>query len=106
MPYRSTGVDLTTAPLRLVPSTVYGFTVAGANVTDPVPVVIVNESTNPCRIFGSSSTAGIASGLPLSSATAVGTGGSISMTVVTDSIWAATTASTGHVTVLVGRQDP
>lgn len=102
MALQTTVIALSTTPVVLISTGTTWANTLGASLYDPVPFLVVNESTvQPVRIGGT--TLGISgttgSGLPLAVA-----GGALSYNLLaSDRVVAWTTASTGSVTVQAGR---
>lgn len=102
MAWASTFIELSTTPVALISLATTWAHLRNASLYDPVPFVVVNESTViGVRIGGSSNPTGTTGiGLPLAIA-----GGALQYTLLGDGVlWGWTTASTGQVTVQAGRQ--
>lgn len=99
MAFHTTSINLTTSPTLLFSGATTWGNSAGASNYDTVPLSIFNASTIQIRIVGTSAAAAVATGYPIPA--------SASMTadmLRSDAVWAATTASTGTVLVIAGRQ--
>lgn len=93
----TTSIDLSTTPVALISTATTWANTKGASVSDKTAFSIFNNSGIPIRISGSASTA--ATGFPVGSSATFNTD-----LMQADTIFAFTTASTGNVIVIAGRQ--
>lgn len=101
MAWATTTIVLTTTPQTLISQATTWAHLRNATLYDPVPFVLVTESTVPIRIGGNLSASGTTgAGVPVGAS-----GGSVNYTLLGDGVltgW--TTSSTSLVTIQAGRQ--
>lgn len=101
MAWQTTVIELSTTPTAIISTATTWANLRGATLYDPVPLLIVNESTVlPVRIGGNAAASGTTgAGVPLGIS-----GGTVNYTLLADgALFGWTTASTGRVTVQAGR---